>query len=154
MVVLVGAPTGFAPPQQVRYLPSAMFKHIVAGLLVVVGLVACGDPKVEIQVPLAVVNVAPHDGATSIELNAVPTVCFSQDMDTSLAAASLVLEEDGGGAVTGQTLSAAGSARCLSIAHDPLKADTAYLIRVKQGLKSAEGTELAADVASRFRTGR
>jgi hypothetical protein len=43
-------------------------------------------------------------------------------------------------------------ARCLSIVHDRLDANTPYLIRAKQGLPAADGTPLEVEVLSRFIT--
>jgi hypothetical protein len=115
-------------------------------------LLGCGQPSVDVKVPLAIVAVSPHDGATGIDLTAVPTVCFSQDMDASKAEGSLVLETEAGVPAGGQSVKAAGSVRCLSIAHDALTADTSYVVHARLGLKSSDDTEFQADVLSHFHT--
>jgi hypothetical protein len=115
-------------------------------------LLGCGQPTVDVVVPLAIVAVSPHDGSTGIDLAAVPTVCFSQDMDAAKAEGSLLLETESGVAVSGQSVKAAGSVRCLSIAHDALTADTNYVVHAKLGLKAGDDSEFKADVLSHFHT--
>jgi hypothetical protein len=121
--------------------------------LCLLALAACGDPKVEVVVPLAIVNVSPHDGATGIARNAVPTVCFNREMDVTGAKGSLAMRVDGEtGNVPGLGIKAAGVAECLSLDHDDLLPDTAYVIDAAKGLPATDGTLLAVTVASRFRT--
>lgn len=121
--------------------------------LCLLALAACGDPKAEVVVPLAIVNVSPHDGATNIAPDAVPTVCFNREMDAATAIGALGLRaEDAPANVEGMILRAAGSAQCLSIDHDSLAADTAYVVTAAKELKSADGTPLGLEIVSRFRT--
>lgn len=129
-----------------------MLKPVVVAIGFAV-LAGCGDPKVEIVVPLAIVSVSPHDGATGIDRDAVPTVCFNRDMDAAKASGNLLLEDDKGGVVTSQPVTT-GSARCLSVTHDPLQADTTYILHAKQGLGAADATLLSADARSQFRTAK
>ena len=122
-------------------------------MLCLLALAACGDPKVEVVVPLAIVNVSPHDGATGIAPAAVPTVCFNREMDLTAAKGSLELRVDGETSnVPGLGIKAAGVLECLSLDHEDLLADTAYVIVAKKGLAAADGTLLAVEVSSRFRT--
>jgi hypothetical protein len=73
-------------------------------------------------------------------------------MDASRAAGWLVLEREGGDAAAGQSVVASGDAHCLTLSHEPLPVSATYLVRAVQGLKSADGESLAAEVRSRFQT--
>ncbi|MGI5864211.1 MAG: Ig-like domain-containing protein [Myxococcales bacterium] len=117
-------------------------------------LSACGEPSLEVNVPLAIVNVSPHDGATEVDLQAEPVVCFNRDMDPALAEGFLVLQTEASGAEVGQGISQSGSPRCLVIEHVGLESDGAYVVRAKEGLAAADGSELAVEIVSRFRTRR
>ena len=122
-------------------------------LLAAISLVSCGAPSVVIDAPLAIVNVAPHDGAVGIEATTRPTVCFSEAMDPAAARGALGISEEGGADVTGQNVElSAGDANCLVLAHDKLKADTLLVVRAKKGLRSAGGKALTAEIVSRFKT--
>ena len=118
----------------------------------VLALAGCAEPTLEVQVPLSIVSVSPHDGANGIALAAVPTVCFSREMDAAAAVGNLVLEVDGAAEVPGDSVKATGTPQCLSVDHAALSANTGYLVRAKQGLTSKDGTALAAELVSRFRT--
>jgi hypothetical protein len=124
----------------------------IAGLALL--LVACGEPQLEVAVPLAIVNVSPHDGATGIDPQAKPIVCFNRDVSAAGATGFLQLEDEDSGEAISQGLATAGNARCLMIDHAGLKADTGYVLRASVGLPSSDGAELAAEVTSRFRTAR
>ncbi|MBI5549275.1 MAG: Ig-like domain-containing protein [Deltaproteobacteria bacterium] len=115
-------------------------------------LAACGEPRVEVVVPLAVISVSPHDGATGIDRSAAPTVCFNREVDAQTAASSLSLEVEGGAGADGQAVKPAGVSYCLSLEHHELKADTLYVIRLAKGLLAADGTPLAAELTFRYRT--
>jgi len=129
---------------------------MVKQALVAVGaafvLWGCGDPQLEVNVPLAVVNFSPHDGAAGIAVDARPTVCFNREMNPADAAGMLVLEKDTGEAVAGQSVAATASLRCLALEHAPLEANGAYLVRAKEGLSASDGAQLAVEIVSRFRT--
>jgi hypothetical protein len=118
----------------------------------VTALAGCAEPTIEVQVPLSVVSVSPHDGANNIDPTAVPTICFSKEMDLAAASGNLVLELDGAGEVSGDAVIATGSAQCLSVSHPALMANTAYVVRAKQDLTSSDGTTLEVDVVSHYRT--
>lgn len=120
--------------------------------LCALALFGCGQPRVAERVPLSVAHVAPSDGATGVEPSTRPTVCFSRPMDPSLASGWLVLELEGGDAAAGQSVAASGDAHCLTLNHEPLQASATYLVRALQGLRSADGESLAAEVRSRFQT--
>ena len=123
--------------------------------LCLVALSACGQPKVEVVVPLGIVNVSPHDGAVGIARDAVPTVCFNREMDVTAAKGALALRGEGEASnVAGLGLKATGLAECLSLDHEELLPDTTYVIVAADGLASADGTTLAVEVTSRFRTGQ
>ncbi|HEY3452224.1 MAG TPA: Ig-like domain-containing protein [Myxococcales bacterium] len=121
--------------------------------LCLLALSACGQPKVEVVVPLGLVNVSPHDGAIGIARDAVPTVCFNREMDVTAAKGALALRVEGEtGNVPGLGIKAAGVGECLSLDHEDLQADTAYVIVAAEGLASADGSTLAVELTSRFRT--
>ncbi len=121
-------------------------------LCAALALTACGSPEVELIVPLAIIDVAPTDGATGVDPLAQPTVCWSLPMDPALAAGSLLLQQENGDAVGGQTLSVAPDSHCLLIQHDRLQSNASYLIRALKGLSSPGGQSLVAEVSTRFRT--
>lgn len=121
------------------------------GLLALAG---CGDPKVEVVFPLGIVNVSPHDGATGIETSVQPTVCFNRDVDPASLGDALALEEEGAGALPGQSPKATSSARCVAIDAGALEADTAYVIRIKATLEAQDGTALGTEITSGFRTAK
>lgn len=128
-----------------------MLKHAPFALCAL-ALSGCGQPRVEEVLPLAVVEIAPSDGATGVDPAGLPTVCFNRAMDASRAAGSLLLELEGAGAAPGQGLAAAGDAHCLILRHDRLQPSSAYVVRALQGLTSAGGEALASEVRSRFMT--
>ncbi len=115
-------------------------------------LFGCGQPQLQVTVPLAVVNFAPHDGAVGIDPATVPAVCFNRPMDAAAASGALSLEGESGGAVPGLSIVAGGDNHCLLLQHEALAGDTGYVIRLRSGLASADGAALATDLASRFRT--
>jgi len=122
--------------------------------LCLLALSACGAPTVEVVVPLAIVNVSPHDGATAIATDAVPTLCFNREMDVDGAKGALSLRVEGEASnVPGLSIKAAGLAECLSLDHDELQPETNYVIVAAKGLPAADGTQLVLDATSRFRTG-
>lgn len=121
--------------------------------LCLLALSACGQPTVEVVVPLGIVNVSPHDGAVGIAKDAVPTLCFNREMDVTAAKGSLSLRVEGEASnVPGLGIKAANVPECLSLDHEDLLADTAYVIVASKGLAAADGFELAVEVTSRFRT--
>jgi hypothetical protein len=81
-----------------------MVKPALLGIAL--ALAACGQPKVEVSLPLAILNVAPSDGATGVAPSAVPTVCFSRAMNAGTASGLLVLQTESGDAVPRRTGSA------------------------------------------------
>jgi hypothetical protein len=120
--------------------------------LATLAILGCGQPKVEMIVPLAIINFAPADGATEVDLATKPVVCFNRSMTSSVAAGSLVLELESGETAGGQALASGADPHCLAIEHDRLQASSGYVIRALEGLRSSEGQGLAAEVSSRFRT--
>ncbi len=125
-----------------------------ASLLLGFTFAGCGEPTLVVENPLAVINVAPHDGAVGIDREVKPTVCFSEKVDASAAGQQLFLEDAKGGRVEGQVLQQV-SEQCGAIRTPaPLEADSAYAIRIAKGLTSVAGRGFAADVTSRFTTGR
>lgn len=123
-------------------------------LLAAIALAGCGEPTLTIENPLAVINVAPHDGAVGIDRSVRPTVCFSEAVDASSAGEHLYLVEPDGQPVKGTTLEQVSDA-CIAIrADEPLAPETAYTVRVAKGLSSVAGSQFGADIASRFTTGR
>ncbi|MGC4114354.1 MAG: Ig-like domain-containing protein [Myxococcales bacterium] len=121
--------------------------------LCLVGLSACGQPRVEVVVPLGIVNVSPHDGAIGIATDAVPTVCFNREMDVTAATGALTLRVEGESSdVPGLGIKATAVAECLALDHEALLANTSYVIVVSKGLAAADDTRFAADVTSHFRT--
>jgi hypothetical protein len=129
-----------------------MGKNASLALCAALALAGCGSPKVELIFPLAIIDVAPTDGATGVDPATQPTVCWSRPMDPALAARSLLLQQENGDAVGGQSLSAGSDSHCLLIQHDRLQGNAFYFIRALKGLSSSDGQSLAAEVSSRFRT--
>jgi hypothetical protein len=130
-----------------------MLKNALVALGALLTVSACGEPTLEVNVPLAVVNLSPHDGAVGIDPLAKPVVCFNRDMDPALVAGFVALEDEAG-AVVGEAASASTNPRCLVVEHSGLEADSGYRVRLSQGLRAADGSELAVEIVSRFRTAR
>ncbi len=114
---------------------------------------ACGTPQIVVTTPLAVVNFAPHDGATNVDPAASQAVCFSEEVDAKAAAGKITVVDEAGAEPALLDLKNA-DANCVAIGHETLQADTAYRIRVSKGLAARSGAAFATEVTSRFRTAR
>lgn len=131
-----------------------MYNKALVALGVALAVSACGEPSLEVNVPLAIVNVSPHDGATEVDPQVKPLLCFNRDMDAALASGFLALETEADGTEVGQGISQSGSPRCLVVEHAGLESNAAYLVRAKEGLTAADGSALAVEIVSRLRTRR
>ncbi len=81
-----------------------------------------------------------------------PVVCFNLPVETEKAKEKIVLEKYGQGEVEDQSLQPTESANCLVVKHGELELDQQYVIRIKQGLVAADGTSLATEISTTFRT--
>jgi hypothetical protein len=112
----------------------------------------CAQPLFEIKLPLAIVHVAPHDGASGVDIRWNPVVCFNLPVEIEKAKEKVVLEKYGQGEVEDQSLQPTESANCLIIMHREMELDRQYVIRIKQGLVASDGSSLAIEISTTFRT--
>lgn len=121
---------------------------------------ACGSPQIVVSSPLAVVNFAPHDGASNVDPSASQGVCFNLSIKLKDATEKkqVTLLDDADVEAPGLELQAAAGEpsdpMCVEIQHARLRDDTPYRIRLVKGLAAATNQVLATDVTSRFRTAR
>ncbi len=121
----------------------------------------CG-PEITVSNPLSVLNWSPHDGAAGIDVDAVPSVCLSLEIEEdSLEHAALRLGDSDVQGAPGTTdvpasieLSAVDSACIVFRPSASLAPGTTYHMVLEPGIRSSEkgGISLEVTLFSRFTT--
>ena len=142
---MVSARDGDVDPMKTHHLAC-----LILGLLGSSGCSTSGDGSPE---PLMVLETAPEDGESMVQLEVVLGVLFDEDLDPStLTTQTLTLSQADGTPVPGAVRLGATADVAVFTPDEPLSIITDYMATVTTGLLDIRGRALEEDFTWRFRT--
>lgn len=116
---------------------------------------ACGNPTLDAQAALAVVNLSPTDGAVDVPVGASQSACFSANVSEADATSShfWVADASGNPAPGLSVALSPTDGHCVTLSHEALAAGSGYVLHVEAGVRAADGSgSLPVAVDSHFTT--